>query len=160
MSALYRPTASIWRYMHCPNSARFGVVRHQSRVPMRGDDTLYSGTVAAATELFVGTAWPLASGHTRPLAMTLPRKAWQCGKIDPENPHHQRRFCGTSISLPLPPKICADANARLGRRHHEQSIVPMHNPRKSLLDWCRRRSSGPGRWNRLPVCALRRCRLI
>ena len=102
-----------------------------------GDDTLYSGTVAAATEAYLmgipAIAFSLADSSGR-YWETAEKAAWillsYFLKCPISNPSY-----GISISRPSHLMISRHKITRLGRRHHEQSIVPMYNPRGEQIYW-------------------------
>lgn len=103
-----------------------------------GDDTLYSGTVAAATEAYLlgipAVAFSLNDKSNRHWA-TAEAAVWQ--------------LLGHLLARPLQAPILWNVNipavavadiqgckiTRLGRRHHAQSIVPARNPRGESVYW-------------------------
>lgn len=103
-----------------------------------GDDTLYSGTVAAATEAYLlgipAIAFSLTD-HSERYWETAEKAVW--------------RLLAHLLSKPLPQDMLWNVNipgvasqdiqgykiTRLGRRHHEQCIVPARNPRGEAAYW-------------------------
>lgn len=104
-----------------------------------GDDTLYSGTVAAATEAFLmgipAVAFSLCSHKMLPYEETVRQACWTV----------LSRLCQTPPTVPILWNVnipAVDKNhlrglkiTRLGRRHHAQSIVPARNPRGDQVYW-------------------------
>lgn len=103
-----------------------------------GDDVLYSGTVAAATEAYLMGIPSLAfslcdrSGQywrtAEKVATTILQKV--CGEL-PTEP--------VLWNINIPPvsedEIKGIRVVRLGRRHHEHCIVPSKNPRGEIMYW-------------------------
>lgn len=103
-----------------------------------GDDTLYSGTVAAATEAYLlgipAVAFSLNDKQNR---------YWDTAAYVAE------RFLPYLLARPLPQPVLWNINipacpaaqlqgwrvTRLGRRHHEQCVVPVLNPRGEQMYW-------------------------
>ena len=103
-----------------------------------GDDTLYSGTVAAATEAYLlgfpAVAFSL-NDHTDRYWPTAEKAAWQLLEKLTENPPQQPVLWNVNIPAVAAEDLRGCRITRLGRRHHEQSIVPMHNPRGEKVYW-------------------------
>ena len=103
-----------------------------------GDDTLYSGTVAAATEAYLmgipAIAFSLADSSGR---YWEPRKSrLDTAFLLSQNALFPNPSYGTSISQPVAPEDIQGIKLHdSGRRHHEQSIVPMYNPRGEQIYW-------------------------
>ncbi|WP_373740238.1 5'/3'-nucleotidase SurE [Neisseria sp.] len=103
-----------------------------------GDDTLYSGTVAAATEAYLmgfpAVALSLNDSGGRYWA-TAEKAAWMLLEhllaVPPEKPV----LWNVNIPAVAPEDIQGLKTARLGRRHHAQSIVPARNPRGEAVYW-------------------------
>ena len=103
-----------------------------------GDDTLYSGTVAAATEAYLlgfpAVAFSL-NDHTDRYWPTAEKAAWQLLEKLTANPPQQPVLWNVNIPAVAAEDLRGCRITRLGRRHHEQSIVPMHNPRGEKVYW-------------------------
>ena len=103
-----------------------------------GDDTLYSGTVAAATEAYLlgfpAVAFSL-NDHTDRYWPTAEKAAWQLLEKLTANPPQQPVLWNVNIPAVAAKDLRGCRITRLGRRHHEQSIVPMHNPRGEKVYW-------------------------
>ncbi|UOO83011.1 5'/3'-nucleotidase SurE [Uruburuella testudinis] len=103
-----------------------------------GDDTLYSGTVAAATEAFLlgipAVAFSLNDFSGR-YWETAERAAWMMIEHLLKQPPKQPILWNINIPAVDPEDIQGCKITRLGRRHHEQSIVPAQNPRGEAVYW-------------------------
>ncbi|MDO4997712.1 MAG: 5'/3'-nucleotidase SurE [Neisseria sp.] len=103
-----------------------------------GDDTLYSGTVAAATEAYLlgipAIAFSLNDFSNRHWA-TAEKAVWQLLKHLTQNPPREPILWNVNIPAVAPEDIQGLKITRLGRRHHEQSIIPMRNPRGEEMYW-------------------------
>ena len=103
-----------------------------------GDDTLYSGTVAAATEAYLlgfpAVAFSL-NDHTDRYWPTAEKAAWQLLEKLTANPPQQPVLWNVNIPAVAAEDLRGCRITRLGRRHHEQSIVPMRNPRGEKVYW-------------------------
>jgi 5'-nucleotidase len=102
-----------------------------------GDDTIYSGTVAAATEGFLlgipSIAMSLASkegeafrdrrrGRRRPRAPPRRRAGRRLAPQRQRSRHRAARVRGTEVT-------------RLGRRHKAEDVIKMKNPRGETVYW-------------------------
>ncbi|MCO6513724.1 MAG: 5'/3'-nucleotidase SurE [Snodgrassella sp.] len=103
-----------------------------------GDDVLYSGTVAAATEAFL-MGIPA-------LAFSINDRSGQYWATAEKAVHTVlARVCAQPAAEPVLwniniPAVNADAVqgyqvAKLGRRHHDQCIVPFNSPRGETMYW-------------------------
>lgn len=103
-----------------------------------GDDTLYSGTVAAATEAYLlgipAVAFSLNDFSGRYWA-TAEKAAWMMLEYLLKNPPKQAVLWNINIPAVAPDDIQGCKITRLGRRHHEQSVVPAQNPRGDAVYW-------------------------
>lgn len=103
-----------------------------------GDDTLYSGTVAAATEAFLlgipAVAFSLNDKSERFFA-TAAKVVKLFAEFFVGNPPQSPLLW--NINIPGVPyeELKGIKVTRLGRRHHAQSIVPITNPRGEKLYW-------------------------
>lgn len=103
-----------------------------------GDDTLYSGTVAAATEAYLlGIPAVAFSLHdkTERYFHTAEKVAWEVAKYFSQNPPKAPILWSINIPKVEPEELKGFKVARLGRRHHMQSIVPAENPRGQPVYW-------------------------
>lgn len=103
-----------------------------------GDDTLYSGTVAAATEAYLlgipAVAFSLNDFSGR-YWETAERAAWIMLEHLLKNPPKQPILWNVNIPAVAPEDIQGCKITRLGKRHHVQSIVPARNPRGESVYW-------------------------
>lgn len=103
-----------------------------------GDDTLYSGTVAAATEAFLlgipAVAFSL-NDYSGRYWDTAEKAAWIMLEHLLKNPPKQPILWNVNIPAVSPEDIQGCKITRLGRRHHVQSIVPASNPRGEAVYW-------------------------
>lgn len=103
-----------------------------------GDDTLYSGTVAAATEAYLlgipAVAFSLNDFSGR-YWETAERAAWIMLEYLLKNPPKQPILWNVNIPAVAPEDIQGCKITRLGKRHHVQSIVPARNPRGESVYW-------------------------
>lgn len=103
-----------------------------------GDDTLYSGTVAAATEAYLlgipAVAFSLNDFSGR-YWETAERAAWIMLEHLLKNPPKQPILWNVNIPAVAPEDIQGCKVTRLGKRHHVQSIVPARNPRGESVYW-------------------------
>ncbi|MDO5058387.1 MAG: 5'/3'-nucleotidase SurE [Neisseria sp.] len=106
--------------------------------PNMGDDTLYSGTVAAATEAYLlgfpAVALSLNDFGNRYWA-TAERAAWQLMDYLTRRPPQEAVLWNVNIPAVAPDDIQGLKVTRLGRRHHQQSVIPMRNPRGEEMYW-------------------------
>ena len=103
-----------------------------------GDDTLYSGTVAAATEAYLlgipAVAFSLNDFSGR-YWETAEKAAWIMLEHLLKNPPKQPILWNVNIPAVAPEDIQGCKVTRLGKRHHVQSIVPARNPRGESVYW-------------------------
>ncbi|MDO4641093.1 MAG: 5'/3'-nucleotidase SurE [Neisseria sp.] len=103
-----------------------------------GDDTLYSGTVAAATEAYLlgipAVAFSLNDGTDR-YWETAEKAAWMMIDRLTANPPKKPVLWNVNIPAVAAEDIQGIKTVRLGRRHHAQSIVPARNPRGEPIYW-------------------------
>ncbi|WP_434633346.1 5'/3'-nucleotidase SurE [Chromobacterium sp. CV08] len=106
--------------------------------PNMGDDTLYSGTVAAATEGFMlgipSVAVSLAGYSGRHFA--------SAGKVVEQlverclaDPFAQPVLLNVNVPDIAPEELGAFAVTRLGRRHAAQPVIKSQNPRGETIYW-------------------------
>ncbi|ASK28056.1 5'/3'-nucleotidase SurE [Neisseria chenwenguii] len=103
-----------------------------------GDDTLYSGTVAAATEAYLMGIPAVAvslNDHSGRFWETAEKAAWLLLSHLLKNPPQKPVLWNINIPAVAPDDIQGIKITRLGRRHHTQSVVPMHNPRGEPIFW-------------------------
>lgn len=116
-----------------------------------GDDTIYSGTVAAATEGFLlgvpSIAFSLVEkGHAhletaarvaREVVERYVGRRWLAPKL-------------LNVNIPAVPyeELKGFEVTRLGRRHHAEAVIPMQNPRGETVYWIGKagaeNDNGPG----------------
>ncbi|KLT73318.1 stationary phase survival protein SurE [Neisseria arctica] len=103
-----------------------------------GDDTLYSGTVAAATEAFLlgipAVAFSL-NDYSGRYWDTAEKAVWMMLEHLLKKPPKQPILWNVNIPAVSPEDIQGCKITRLGRRHHVQSIVPASNPRGEAVYW-------------------------
>lgn len=103
-----------------------------------GDDVLYSGTVAAATEAYLmgisALAFSLCDRSGRYWATAEKIAAAILQKVCAQLPSEPVLW---NINIPPVPvdKVQGFTVVRLGRRHHEHCIVPSENPRGEIMYW-------------------------
>ncbi len=102
-----------------------------------GDDTIYSGTVAAATEGFLLGIPSIAMSLTSRTARHLDSAARVAVQLVEQ---HQRQKAGTwllNVNVPDLPweSIEGYAITRLGRRHKAEGVVRTENPRGETVYW-------------------------
>ena len=106
-----------------------------------GDDTLYSGTVAAATEGFLlgipSLAVSLVSDGT-----TVRREFATAAQVAASlvTRYQASGFSESlllNVNVPNVPytALCGQAVTRLGRRHQAESVIKTHNPRGEVIYW-------------------------
>lgn len=104
-----------------------------------GDDTLYSGTVAAATEAYLmgipAVAFSLTSHEFQKYAATAEKAVWNIVSQLVQNPPSAPILWNVNIPAVAPQDLRGHKIARLGRRHHTQSIVHATNPRGEDIYW-------------------------
>ena len=103
-----------------------------------GDDTLYSGTVAAATEAYLlgipAVAFSL-NDYSGRYWDTAEKAVWMLLSHLLKHPPTQPILWNINIPPVAPSEIQGLKVTRLGRRHHVQSIVPARNPRGDKIYW-------------------------
>ena len=103
-----------------------------------GDDTLYSGTVAAATEAYLlgipAVAFSLHDKSDQYFG-TAEKVVWQVAEYFANNPPKQPLLWNINIPKVAPDELKGFKVTRLGRRHHMQCIVPAQNPRGKPVYW-------------------------
>ena len=103
-----------------------------------GDDTLYSGTVAAATEAYLlgipAVAFSLHDKSGR-YFHTAEKVLWQVAEYFSKNPPTQPLLWNVNIPKVEPEELKGFKVTRLGRRHHMQCIVLAENPRGQPVYW-------------------------
>lgn len=106
--------------------------------PNMGDDTLYSGTVAAATEAYLlgipAVAFSLNDWHNR-YWHTAEQAAWKILRLLTAQAPAEAVLWNVNIPAVDPEQLRGCHVTRLGRRHHEQSVIPMHGPRGEAVYW-------------------------
>ena len=118
-----------------------------------GDDTIYSGTVAAAMEGFLlgipSIAFSLAhKGHEH--LDSAARVARDVVRRFVERPYPQRGPVLLNVNIPNLPydRIGAVMPTRLGKRHHAEDVVKATNPRGETVYWIgpagSAKDAGPG----------------
>ncbi|MDO4434087.1 MAG: 5'/3'-nucleotidase SurE [Alysiella sp.] len=104
-----------------------------------GDDTLYSGTVAAATEAFLmgipAIAFSLCEHRFAQYADTAEQVAWSVLSHILAKPPVIPILWNVNIPAVSLSNLRGHKITRLGRRHHTQSIIPSHNPRGEAIYW-------------------------
>jgi len=135
--------------MDSPPDMVFSGINHG---PNMGDDTLYSGTVAAATEGYLlgipSVAMSLAGKpgeHFASACLVAEQlvRRWQ------EAPWAQGAVL-LNVNVPdVPPEQLGPWQVtRLGRRHHAEPVVQSRNPRGETIYWVgavgRAQDAGPG----------------
>ncbi|UOP05416.1 5'/3'-nucleotidase SurE [Conchiformibius kuhniae] len=104
-----------------------------------GDDTLYSGTVAAATEAFLmgipAVAFSLDSTDFAAHAETAERAAWRLLAHLLKSPPAAPVLWNVNIPAVAPDDIQGIKITRLGRRHHIQNVIPATDPRGDAIYW-------------------------
>ena len=135
--------------MDAPPDMVFSGINHG---PNMGDDTLYSGTVAAATEGFLlgipsvamslagkpGTHFASACLVAEQLARRWDQAPWADGPV----------LLNVNVPDAPPEHLGALHVTRLGRRHHAEPVVRSQNPRGEAIYWVgavgRAQDAGPG----------------
>lgn len=104
-----------------------------------GDDTLYSGTVAAATEAYLmgipAVAFSLNSSRFHKFADTAEKTVWAVLSHLLADPPKTPVLWNINIPAVPPDQLQGSRITRLGRRHHVQSIIPAENPRGEQIFW-------------------------
>ena len=103
-----------------------------------GDDTLYSGTVAAATEAYLlgipAVAFSLNDKSGR-YWDTAEQAVWRLLSQLLRRPPVQPILWNINIPAVPAEHLRGITTARLGRRHHHQSVVPAQSPRGETVYW-------------------------
>lgn len=103
-----------------------------------GDDTLYSGTVAAATEAFLlgipAVAFSL-NDKTEKYFDTASKIVTLFAEFFTKNPPQKPLLWNVNIPAVPYEDLKGIKVTRLGKRHHTQNIVPTKNPRGEDLYW-------------------------
>ncbi len=106
--------------------------------PNMGDDTIYSGTVAAATEGFLlgipAVAISLAgySGqHFASAAQVADQLVTRCK----QQPFAQPVLLNVNVPDVPPEQLQTMQVTRLGRRHHAEPVIKAKNPRGETIYW-------------------------
>ncbi|MDO4696218.1 MAG: 5'/3'-nucleotidase SurE [Neisseria sp.] len=106
--------------------------------PNMGDDTLYSGTVAAATEAYL-LGIPAVALSLNDFAgrywETAEYAAWKLVGYLVGQPLMRPVLWNVNIPSVAPGDIQGMKITRLGRRHHQQSVIPMRSPRGEEMYW-------------------------
>lgn len=104
-----------------------------------GDDTLYSGTVAAATEAYLmgipAVAFSLCSHKMLHYEDTVNQAAGAILRHLVAKPPMVPMLWNVNIPAVDAHQLQGLKITRLGRRHHTQSIVPDRNPRGEQIYW-------------------------
>lgn len=103
-----------------------------------GDDTLYSGTVAAATEAYLMGIPAVAislNDYSGRYWETAEKAVWLLLEHLLAAPPEHPVLWNINIPAVAPEDIQGIKITRLGRRHHAQSIVPATNPRGEQIYW-------------------------
>ena len=106
--------------------------------PNMGDDTIYSGTVAAATEGFLlgipSVAISLAgySGqHFASAALVVDQLVMRCQ----QQPFTQPVLLNVNVPDVAPEELQTMQVTRLGRRHYAEPVIKAKNPRGETIYW-------------------------
>lgn len=104
-----------------------------------GDDTLYSGTVAAATEAYLmgipAVAISLANSNFAKYANTVECVVWQVLRHLLAQSMCEPILWNINIPAVLSENLRGHQITRLGRRHHIQNIVHTTDPRGEHIYW-------------------------
>ena len=104
-----------------------------------GDDTLYSGTVAAATEAFLmnipAVAFSLVSADFARYGATAEKALWPLLERLTAEPPRAPVLWNVNIPAVSAGDLQGHKITRLGRRHHQQSVMPATSPRGEQLYW-------------------------
>lgn len=104
-----------------------------------GDDTLYSGTVAAATEAYLmgipAIAISLTSSQFSKYAITAEKATWSILSHLLSRPIEQPILWNINIPAISPEQLRGHKITRLGRRHHAQNVIPALDPRGKEIYW-------------------------
>ncbi len=103
-----------------------------------GDDTLYSGTVAAATEAHLmgipSVAFSLCD-KSEQYWETARHVVWQFAQYFTQNPPKANLLWNVNIPKVSIQDLQGIQVTRLGRRHHVQSVQTIHHPRGHEMYW-------------------------
>lgn len=104
-----------------------------------GDDTLYSGTVAAAMEAYLmgipAVAFSLNTHDFTHYAETAEQAAWIILSHLLKNPPPAPVLWNVNIPAVAPDELQGYKITRLGRRHHVQNVIPSTDPRGAPIYW-------------------------
>ncbi len=104
-----------------------------------GDDTLYSGTVAAAMEAYLmgipAVAFSLNSHDFAHYAETAEQAAWIILSHLLKNPPIAPVLWNVNIPAVASDELQGYQITRLGRRHHVQNVIPSTDPRGASIYW-------------------------
>lgn len=104
-----------------------------------GDDTLYSGTVAAATEAFLmgipAMAFSLNTHKFAQYSETAEQAAWIVLSHLLKNPPIAPVLWNVNIPAVAPDELQGYKTTRLGKRHHIQNVIASTNPRGEAIYW-------------------------
>ncbi|MFC2506848.1 MAG: 5'/3'-nucleotidase SurE [Kingella sp. (in: b-proteobacteria)] len=104
-----------------------------------GDDTLYSGTVAAATEAYLmgipAVAFSLNSSQFAKYANTAEKATWAVLSHLLSNPPSAPILWNVNIPAVAADDLRGHQITRLGRRHHVQNVIPSIDPRGDNIYW-------------------------
>ncbi len=103
-----------------------------------GDDTLYSGTVAAATEAHLlgipSVAFSLCD-KSNEYWETARHVVWKFAQFLTQNPPKSNILWNVNIPRVRVEDLQGIKVTRLGRRHHVQSMTAVHHPRGQEMFW-------------------------
>jgi 5'-nucleotidase len=161
-----RTASSGFRYVNgtptdCVHVAVTGMLEHRPDLVVSGindganmgDDTIYSGTVAAAMEGFLlgipSIAFSLAhKGHEH--LDSAARVARDVVRRFVERPYPSNGPVLLNVNIPNLPyeRIGAPVSTRLGKRHHAEEVIRARNPRGETVYWIgpagSAKDAGPG----------------
>lgn len=104
-----------------------------------GDDTLYSGTVAAATEAYLmgipAVAFSLNTHEFAQYDQTAERAAWIVLSHLMQHPPTQPVLWNINIPAVAPDQLQGHQITRLGKRHHIQNVIAATDPRGAPIYW-------------------------
>ena len=104
-----------------------------------GDDTLYSGTVAAATEAFLmgipAVAFSLNTHKFAQYSETAEQAAWIVLSHLLKNPPIAPVLWNVNIPAVAPDELQGYNTTRLGKRHHIQNVIASTNPLGEAIYW-------------------------
>lgn len=104
-----------------------------------GDDTLYSGTVAAATEAYLmgipAVAFSLNSAQFTPFYATAEKAVWSVLQRIVQQPPTVPILWNVNIPAVAPCDLRGIQITRLGKRHHVQNAIASTDPRGAPIYW-------------------------